>query len=356
MLHRETSRDVFSRVWIATFLAGLICAVAAVGEIPDAPKREVSKPEVSVTAEPIEITIGDRVTVTVTTIYDPERIQLAESTAAPDLGTFQLKDIETDDPETLEDGRAKRVRRYIVSTYVTGDFEVPPMSVAYRYGEGDDAERGTVSTPAVPIHVRSLTAEESEELTIRGPKSQLTVGGTSRLPMVLAATGLVLVLIAAFVLWLMARRRRERSVAVAAKIPPHERALADLAELRDRVNEVGEDGAVLWTEAFTDVLREYILGVWDIDAPDMTTIEIVTAMRAAALETEVLSEFKSLFKDADAVKFAQQPVGVDDALASLQRAETLIERTRPGEESAEEASNGKSANETGPEPDGEEVA
>lgn len=339
MSHREVSCRGNRGAWIAAFLVGLTWAGTALAEIP-----ADAKPEVSVTAEPIEITIGDRVTVTVTTIYAPERIQLSESTAAPDLGTFQLKDIETDDPTTLEDGRAKRVRRYIVSTYVTGDFEVPPMSVAYRYGEGDAAEEGTVSTPAVPIHVRSLTAEESDELTIRGPKPQLTVRGNSRLPMVLAIAGAVLVLIAALVLWLMARRRRERAVAVAAKIPPHQRALTDLADLRDRVNEVGADGAAGWMEAFTDVLREYILGVWEIDAPDMTTFEIVTAMRVAALETEVLSEFKSLFEAADAVKFAQQPISVNDALASLERAETLIGRTRPMEESEEKTSNGEGAN------------
>ena len=298
---------------------------------------EDAKPEVTVSAEPSEVPIGENVTVTVTTVFDPDRVKLSGTPATPTFGSFSLEDVRFGAPEKSADGRTQRIDRYEVSTLVSGTFEIPPLTIPFIYGEGDQAETGIVTTPAVPVHVRKLTPEESENLEIRGPKPQRSVEGHSSLPLVLGIAGGILAVILALVFWLLARRRRAAAIALAAQIPPDQRALPLLASLRERVTELETGNATAWMEEFTTILKDYIHGVWDIDAPDMTSTEIVYALRSKSVHPEVVGEIKPLLESADFVKFAQYPTSPTEGLDLIDGAERLIARTRPAEEGGKEA-------------------
>lgn len=305
---------------------GLIFCCFVHAEIPPD-----AKPEITVSADPLEITIGDRVTVTVTITYDPNRVELLPATGTPDFGQFSLDDVKFGNAENVESGKMRRVDVYTISTFITGTFEIPPIEVRFRFGEGDSAEEGMISTPALPIHVRRLTPEESENLTIRGPKPQLDVEGNSRLPLIVGITGGVFVLLLILLVWLLTRRHADKAIALEDRIPPHQRALLEFDRLRGTAAQIEAGNAPAWMEDFTLAVRNYLYGLWRIDAPDMTTTEIVQAMRAQSLGSETIAAIREMFEPADFVKFAQYPATVREALDLLSRAEAFVHQTKPDE-------------------------
>ena len=119
-----------------------------------------------------------------------------------------------------------------------------------------------METPAVPVTVRKLTPEESENLKIRGPKPQRSVTGHSSLPKVLGIAGAIAAVMLGIAIWLLVRRRRAAAVELAAQIPPDKRALPLLLALRERASELETGRSVFWMEEYTDVLKDYIHGVW----------------------------------------------------------------------------------------------
>ena len=88
------------------------------------------------------------------------------------------------------------------------------------------------------------------------------------------------------------------------KVKPHVAALAALEELR--LKHLRQDGQVkLYYSELTDIVREYIDGRWDIDAPEMTSSEILEAVAALNLDSGTAEELRVILSTADLVKFAK---------------------------------------------------
>ncbi len=330
--------DAHKKHRLGTFQTGicaLVCICLLTASYTYAEFPEADLPTVSISADPMEITIGDRITVDVTIEYNPQKIELAEQSVTPDFGAFELQGFQFGEPESLPDGKARRIDHYTVSTYVTGDYEVPPLTIAFTYHSGDAEEQGTVSTTSLPIHVRRLTPEESENLTLRPPKPQLSVEGESRLPMVIAIAAAVLVVILALLFWAFAYRRKQEAIAIAEKIPPHVIAQRILSQLRETIAELDTEAASDWMERLTAALRDYLLRIWAIDAPDSTTSEIIAALRVHEKGQAYLPELKKILEAADYVKFAQIPTSQDQGRELLDEMESFVEKTKPVDETTE---------------------
>ncbi|MDE6827825.1 MAG: hypothetical protein K2P46_03790, partial [Alistipes sp.] len=151
----------------------------------------------------------------------------------------------------------------------------------------------------------------------------------------LAAIGLAL-LAAGVLCWL---RRRGSTLgglfAAAPALPPHVEAIRALEELHNRK---------LWQNnrhkqyysGLTDILRTYIARRWEIGAMEMTSDEIIAAMRSIELPDKARADLTAILRDADLVKFAKATPDAGQNEADYLKAYYFVEETKPATEQAEE--------------------
>ena len=121
----------------------------------------------------------------------------------------------------------------------------------------------------------------------------------------------------------------------APPLPPHEIALRDLKRLH---------GERLWQEgkhkqyysSLTDILRAYIAGEWGVGALEMTSDEIIEAMRSVELPQKQAMDLTELLRDADLVKFAKAMPEAEANEAAYTMALNFVEQTMPKPEEEDE--------------------
>jgi len=116
-----------------------------------------------------EIYIGDLITYTLSVIYE-STITLTPPPIGANLGAFDVKDYETDDETRLDDGRIKLHSSFILTTFTTGDYIIPPIPVEFM--TADSVRKILISEP-MPIKVKSLLAESADTADIRDIKGPI---------------------------------------------------------------------------------------------------------------------------------------------------------------------------------------
>lgn len=79
----------------------------------------------------------------------------------------------------------------------------------------------------------------------------------------------------------------------------------------------------------TDILRTYIAGRWGVGAMEMTTDEILAAMRTIELPDKARMDLTSILRDGDLVKFAKFAPEADQNEGDYQKAYYFVEETKP---------------------------
>lgn len=131
------------------------------------------------------------------------------------------------------------------------------------------------------------------------------------------------------------------------EIPPYEEAIQALNAIKEsHIWENGNDKE--YYTRLTDVLRRYIFRRFTIYAVEMTSSEIISALKANEETREVHELIKAVFDIADLVKFAKVRPLPDDNVTSLRRAMSFVEQTKPAEPQPEEDAPGEQAPEDTP--------
>ncbi len=121
----------------------------------------------------------------------------------------------------------------------------------------------------------------------------------------------------------------------APPLPPHEAALAALEKLRaQRLWQEGRHKQ--YYSALTDILRTYIAGRYGVSAMEMTSDEIVEAMRGVDLPRKSAMDLAQILREADLVKFAKAAPEADENEAAYRAACDFVEQTKPEEPAADE--------------------
>lgn len=121
----------------------------------------------------------------------------------------------------------------------------------------------------------------------------------------------------------------------APPLPPHEAALAALEKLRaQRLWQEGKHK--LYYSALTDILRTYIAGRYGVSAMEMTSDEIVEAMRGVDLPRKSAMDLAQILREADLVKFAKAAPEADENEAAYRAACYFVEQTKPEEPAADD--------------------
>ena len=131
------------------------------------------------------------------------------------------------------------------------------------------------------------------------------------------------------IVWLIVRHMRSRSVMPrpTPKIPPHVVANKALVELGHR--KLWQKGKFkAYYTALTSILRTYISGRWDIGALEMTTDEIITALREVDIKHDSRSNLVAILRTADMVKFAKALPDAEENEQLFSYAYYFVENTK----------------------------
>ena len=123
------------------------------------------------------------------------------------------------------------------------------------------------------------------------------------------------------------RRARARRRAV-PEISPAERFARRIAALEaERLPERGLGGDHV--ARLSEAVREYLGALSGLPALDLTSAELVAALREAPVSRVDLDGLELFLGDADLVKFARQPAGPERCRAGMLFARALLEGTMP---------------------------
>lgn len=235
-----------------------------------------------------------------------------------------------------ESGKTTVTYDVTIQPFDPGLVTIPPFAALTAGNSGDTVFSDIVTLKVLPVDVDSLETINPMAATAT-PDTRWYDYVPNWLLYVLLGLFVAAVAVAAWIFY----RRRSRIVAIerAKPVPPYELAMERLNTLREqRLGESGQDRQ-FYTE-LVDILRQYLEGRFGINAMEMTSTQIVRALRENTETRMSADEIKNVLAIADFVKFARQRPLADDNARSLRRAFEFVESTRPQPETQETPADG----------------
>lgn len=281
-------------------------------------------PTVAVRTDKAEAHVGDKIGFTITSVGP--RTMPVVLPASLDLGQFSELSRNLDEQD-LGDGKMRREFNLLIAAYEPGSFEIPSVELTYF---GQDGTVKSVRTQALPFTITSLIANEPEP-KLKENADPVPVIQRDYLYVYIAG-GLVAAGLGAMIALLIRRRLKSRKPAP-PPIPPrpaHEVAMEKL----DRLGALLAEGGDLRPFYFqlSEAIREYLGGRFGFDSLELTTEELVAAMRRVPLQDTrgVLgSEIEGWLSACDLVKFAKVSPSTEQARGALETAIRMVAATRP---------------------------
>lgn len=308
-----------------------ILLIAAAATAAAAPRADIS---ITATADSAVVLMGKRATVTYAVdmpAADASRVQLTDLpllTPGQEFLEWNGVDIVAADSTTvIADGRRRVTYKYTVQPFDPGTLTLPPVKV-YMEGASDTARSNVLTLKVLPVEIDSTFTLNPMEPVVSARTKWYDyipdVGLWILLGIVILALGAGL--------WLMLRKRREvEEVRRATPKPPYELAMERFDALRGR--QLIENGheKEFYTE-LVDIVRQYLAGRFGINAMEMTSTQIVKALRSNPETRTTADEMRAVLSMADFVKFAKVRPLPDDNIRAYNRARDFVEQTKPAPE------------------------
>ncbi len=255
--------------------------------------------EIETSVDRAEVYIGDLIAYQLTIIHD-STIELVPPPLGANLGAFDVKDYESDIRSKLPDGRIKNVSKFVLSTFTTGDYVIPPIPVMFTM---PDSSKKVMLSQEVPIKVSSLLAVGADSADIRPLKPPYEFKRGLR-PYYFWG-GLILLILAfcGILMWLRLRKKKAAGAQLDLR-PAWEIAFERLALLKQQ-NLVGEGKYKQYYIELTEITREYLGRMYSINVLDMTTEEFLLVFEEQQLPTGLHENTGRFLRHADLVKFAK---------------------------------------------------
>ncbi|MFH1768523.1 MAG: hypothetical protein ABH858_05130 [Candidatus Omnitrophota bacterium] len=305
------------RIFLCCLLAGSFIALnlSLAGE--EAPEKLPF--EVSAGADHDKVTIGDKITYTIT-VRAAKDIEIEFPEFGENLGDFAIKDFASYQKGWL---KTKTYRQwYVLDTYASGEYKIPSVAIKYK-GKGEDQWQNFF-TNEVAVKVESVLAAAENKSDIRGIFGP--VNYRRKVPWYVWAILLVSVLVFSAVIFLF---KRKKSVEMSLPVrPAHEIAYEALDALEKKEYLIRGEAKKYYIE-LSDIARRYLENRYNLRAPEMTTEEFLKTVKD---EMVISDEIKSLLRDflshCDLVKFAKYLPREKEAGLSFDSAKKLIDETK----------------------------
>ena len=307
------------------FAIALLLAGAAV--------RAQNAPTVTARIEPDSIMIGDRFDLTVE--VDKDLVQVVQFPEFENKEGSPLELVKDHPIDTLErDGRRLKLRkRYRLAAFDEGKYNLGAAQVLYADKNILDTLR---STDSVYLEVATFQIDSTSQ-SIYDLKAQKNLPFRFREVSGYVKWGVFFLLMLLAAGYALKRYLASRGKGFgdlfkpAPPLPPHVAAIQALEALHNQK---------LWQNnrhkqyysGLTDILRTYIAARWGFGAMEMTSDEIIDAVRPLDLPRKSAMELTALLREADLVKFAKATPEAACNEEAYQWAYYFVEETKPVEE------------------------
>ncbi len=272
------------------------------------------------------ITIGDRILYTLTVKTD-SAVKLEPLSLGSNLGAFEVKDYKIYDPEKTKDGKVVNKSEYIITTFTTGEYVIPPITINYADLNG---EKKQIQSEPLFILVKSVGATESDKEDIRGLKSPIEIKGRYWAYLLILP---ILALLGAF--GFLYYRQRAKAVALPKipeelKKPAWEVAQLELENLKS--SDLLERKKIKkYYIILSDIIRKYLERRYQITALDRTTQEVRGELKRVKAKGEVIDLVYGFLSSCDLVKFAKYIPSKEEIEKDWNEAFTIVNMTKQEE-------------------------
>lgn len=284
------------------------------------------------------VLIGDHVNVTLTVTTPTGTGVIIPALNAQALDTFGIELVSNSAVDTSVDGsNTTYYQTLTVTAFDSGNYVFPSIPVFTL-----DTQIAAVTSP---LHFQVLTIQVDTTAAFRDIKQPAKEMLTFKevLPYLLLGLAVAAaVLLAVYLVRKFYRKKTPKKVLPKPKpkVKPHVAALAALEDLR--LKHLWQDGQVkLYYSELTDIVREYIDGRWEIDAPEMTSSEILDAVAALNLDKEISEELRVILSTADLVKFAKWQPLPNEHDTCFKNAVSFVETTKEQADTQNNTNNAK---------------
>ena len=221
-------------------------------------------------------------------------------------------------------GSKERARRYnlrgsvVIAPFEEGTYRLPDIRVL--------RDKDTLVFEGLDLDVKTMPVDTAT-YQLHDIKGQMRYPLTAKeiFPWLLAFWGVAGLVILAVCLMLVRKRRADgQSV---ARDPAYIVALRELDKWRGDKFWAPERQKTFYS-GITDTLKTYIEDRFGVDAPEMTTAELFTALKGAEdLPAELREELRGVFECADFVKFAKHVASDEENARALPTAVRFVTST-----------------------------
>lgn len=282
--------------------------------------------EIETSVDRAEIYIGDLISYRITITRD-STIEMIPPPLGANLGAFDVKDYQPDIETKLPDGRLRSETVFMLSTFTTGDYVIPPIPVIFIMP--DSTKKALLAEP-VPIKVLSMLENAGDSVDIHPLKPQYEFMRDYTRYYIWGAMAVVVFLSGVVLVWWLVRRRKQKEAPVDMR-PPWEIAFEKLAVLKEK-NYPGENRYKDFYFELTEIYRDFLGRVYLVDVLEMTTEEFLTCFEKIVLPGNTYDESEKLLRYADLVKFAKLIPESVRAESDLQLVHDMVEALRSEQE------------------------
>ncbi len=286
-------------------------------------------PVVTGRVEPDSIGIGDRFDYIIE--VEKDLMQVVEFPVfSPDPRT-DMELVESMAVDTLErDGRRMRLRkRYRMAAFGEGNYHFGHAEVLYADKNILDTLR---SRDSISLLVTTFQIDStSQSIYDLKPQKNLPfrfseISGYAK--RAFAALAVVALLVYLLMRHLAARGRRLGDLfKPAPPVPPHVEAIQALEALHHR--KLWQNNRhKLYYSGLTDILRTYIARRWGVGAMEMTSDEIIAAMRGTEMPDKARMDLTEILRHGDLVKFAKAMPEAEQNEGDYLKAYYFVEETK----------------------------
>lgn len=298
-----------------------ILSLALIAALADASAQDIS---IKAAFDSSKIVLGDQIHYTLT-IDQPAGTKLS----LPYFHDTLTKNIEVISGPAVDSSvsgnRLRIIQKYIVTSFDSGRYHVPPVFAEVKSGEGIKRFYSDYATLQVN-RVNTSPADTSAKIfDIVSPyKSPITAGEV--LPWILAAVLLAALIWAGLRYGRKLRGRKKDIVEIAD--PAHIIAFRQLEKLKnEHYTERGE--IKIYYSELTEILRRYLENRFNFNSLEMTTAETLHALVSTGFRMDASYErLKSVLTGADLVKFAKHKPDAGENEDSFRNSWEFVDATK----------------------------
>lgn len=276
--------------------------------------------------EPAEVVVGDHLDL-VLDVEAAEGYEVAFPEITPEFanGYLELLEEAAVEERMAERGKIGLRKRYRLIAFEEGEFSIDSVGVLYaREGVVDSAFVGSPLNLLVQTIPADSTLESIHDIKapMDAPVMLEEFGGY----VLYSLFGLAVLASLIYMFTRLRRKTKEEKIEL-PKEPAHVIAIRALEELHNRKLWQNHKYKEYYT-ILSDILREYLFRRYGVAAMEMTTDEIVVALRELVLTDKQRGDVAELLRESDLVKFAKHIPEEDSPEASYYKVYYFVEESK----------------------------